>query len=321
MPIVQSSFLPHYFVQHTRVQTVAPALLRAPSRLSRVRQRLELPDGDFIDLDFTIKGRKKAAIISHGLEGSSDSQYVHGISRALDRECFDIFAWNMRGCSGELNRLLPSYHSGFTEDLETVINHVVGLGYPQIALIGFSVGGNITLKYLGEAPDRVPTSICASIVFSVPLDLASTAEELACDKNRFYMNIFLRSLLSKLNAKANYFPGEIDLSGADRIRTFAQYDARFIAPLFGFEGAADYWAKASAKPFLENICVPTLILSSKDDAFLRSDSFPTAVAEKSQHIHLEVSQFGGHVGFMYSYPWGRYYSEVRAVEFLREQCS
>ncbi len=318
MPIITTSFKPFSLFRHPKIQTIAPALLRNPRPLKRERVRLETSDGDFVDIDQRIAQKNAVAIISHGLEGSSQSQYVIGIARALESAGFDTIAWNMRGCSGENNRLLTSYHSGFTADLDAVIEYAGTLGYEHIALIGFSVGGNITLKYLGENSGSLSPRIKAALVYSVPLDLRSTAEELALAKNALYMKVFLRSLLEKLAEKAVRFPGAIDLSGADEIKTFAQYDSRYIAPLFGYASAEEYWVKASSKPFLPSIKVPTLLLTSVDDPFLRPASIPTDAAAANPFFYLEVSQFGGHVGFMRSLPWGSYYSEMRGVTFLSE---
>lgn len=317
MPICSSSFKPAVFLRTGHLQTVLPALLRRARSSHFERKRLELDDDDFLDLDLWRADQSALAIVSHGLEGSSTSQYVGGISHALHSTGYDILAWNMRGCSGEVNRLIASYHSGFTADLDRVITFAcTQLGYAKIVLIGFSVGGNITLKYLGER--AVPNSaIKAAVTFSVPCDLASSARQLALRENCLYMGVFLRSLFDKLKIKQKRFGKKIDLSGIEKIRTFAEYDGRFIAPLHGFQSAEDYWEKASSLPFLSNIHIPTLLLSSQDDSFLAADSLPQQIAATNPNFHLEITRYGGHVGFMYSTPWGRYYSEQRALEFLK----
>lgn len=301
------------------MQTIAPALLRFSTLPSCARERLELADGDFLDVDHFRQGADRAVVISHGLEGCSKARYVRGLTRELLSAGYDVIAWNMRGCSGELNRHLRSYHSGFTEDLRAVIDAVVKCNrYQTLALAGFSVGGNITLKYLGESPATVSPLITSAVTFSVPTDLTSSAAQLARRENSLYMGIFLRSLFNKLRRKVRRAPGSIDLTGLGEIKTFAQYDARFIAPFFGFASAQDYWTKASSRPFLSRIRVPTLLMSSSDDSFLSRESIPRNEAQFSQYLTLEITRYGGHVGFMRSSPWGRYYSDLRAVEFMEQ---
>jgi hypothetical protein len=201
-----------------------------------------------------------------------------------------------------------------------VVEHVREALNPEtLVLIGFSVGGNLTLKYLGENEGKASQGISAALTYSVPCSLASSAEVLALPRNRVYMRMFLRSLIGKLKEKEMRNPGSFNLLGVDSIRTFKEYDSRYIAPLFGFDSAEDYWAKASSLPHLEKIATPTLLLMSRDDPFLDPRRSPTEIALKSKYLHLEVSDFGGHLGFMQRGPWGDYYTEQRAVEFLSEQ--
>jgi predicted alpha/beta-fold hydrolase len=318
MPLIPSLFKATIGFRAPTIQTVLPALFRNPNpQTSCHRHRLHLADSDFIDFDHYPAEGEKLAIISHGLEGNSKARYVRGMVRILSANGYDVITWNMRGCSGQLNNLLPSYHSGFTQDLEAVLTHALSFtGISKAVLIGFSVGGNLTLKLLGELGDKAPTMIRAAVTFSVPTNLGSSAEVLARPYNRIYMNMFLRSLCGKLRAKEQRQPGVLDLTGIERIRTFREYDSRFIAPLFGFKSAQDYWTQASSEPFLPKIRVPTLLLTSRDDPFLDPITLPIKSAENSEFFHLEVSEFGGHVGFMNSHPWGDFYSEQRALGFF-----
>ncbi len=296
------------------MQTIHPALFRRVPRVTRRRERLELADGDFLDLDWASAGRGKLAILSHGLEASSQAPYIQGMATALIARGWDILAWNYRGCSGEMNRLLPFYHSGASHDLHEVVEHALKV-HPaeQVDLVGFSLGGNMTLKYLGER--EAHPRLHRAVAFSVPCDLACSSVRLSARVNQLlYMERFLRSLRQKLVAKKPSFPEQIDLQGIGAIRNFRQFDNRFTAPLHGFRDAEDYWARASSRPFLPRIKIPALLVNAANDPFLGPGCFPREEAEASECFHLEVPEDGGHVGF--STQGREYWSEQRAAEFL-----
>jgi uncharacterized protein len=314
MPVITSRFRPPFFLREGHLQTILSALL--PRRLSVIfeRERLELDDGDFLDLDWLRTGRLRLAVISHGLEGSSKGSYIRGMSARLRAAGWDVLAWNFRGCSGEGNRLLRSYHSGETADLGRVIHHAAKT-HSEIALIGFSLGGNITLKYLGEIPPHPSVKKAAAI--SVPIDLASCARALDLrPANRFYLRRFLGTLIAKMEAKALRFPREMDVSGIGSIRSFQEFDDRYTAPIHGFRDAADYWAQSSSLQFLPRISVSTLLLSARNDPFLTPESFPTAEAENNPMLFLEAPESGGHVGFLNWAGGLKPWSEQRVAEFL-----
>ena len=316
MPILQSTFHPPYFLRNAHVQTILPALIRRRPRILFERERLELQDGDFLDLDWIRSGSERVAILTHGLEGSSAADYVRGMAESLNGAGWDALAWNLRGCGEEPNRLPRFYHSGETGDLATVVRHA-SESYGRIALVGFSLGGNVTLKYLGEAPP--PSSVVVAAAISTPVDLTSSA--LALDgrrTNRLYVRLFLQSLIAKIEAKARGFPNELDARGARAIRTLQEFDNRYTAPLHGFRDAADYWARSSALPFLPQITVPTLLLNAHDDPFLTPASLPFAEASASPFLFLEAPARGGHVGFMDLAKGLQPWSERRVVEFLKE---
>jgi len=296
------------------VQTILPVLL--PRRMTRAfsRTRLELADGDFLDLDWLRAGHARLAVIAHGLEGSSSQKYVRGMAGTLHAAGWDVLAWNFRGCGGEPNRLLRAYHSGDTADLAAVITHAA-VDYSQIALVGFSLGGNVTLKYLGEAPPH--PAIVAAAAISVPLDLASSARALDQRRsNRLYLRRFLVSLIAKIEAKARDFPGELNIEGIRGIRSFQEFDDRFTAPLHGFRDAEDYWKRASARQFLARISVPTLVLNARNDPFLTADSMPGPEAEANASLFLEAPASGGHAGFLDLARGVQPWSERRVAEFL-----
>jgi len=317
VPLVHSTYRHPLGFANGHLQTVLPALFRRVPVVTTRRERIETPDDDFLDLDWTATGADRVAILSHGLEGNSQANYVQGMARALVRQGWEVVAWNCRGCSGELNRRLRFYHSGSSDDLRTVVHHVSGTGrFHQAALLGFSLGGNMTLKFLGEEADAIDPRIVGAVAFSVPCDLAASSIRLEAAENWIYMERFLQSLRRKVREKAKLYPSQLDLDGLEAIRTFKQFDDRFTAPLHGFTGAEDYWARAGSQSFLPRIRVPALLVNAQDDPFLAGGCFPATEAEENPRFYLEVPQSGGHVGFV---SWGRSgetWPETRATEWL-----
>lgn len=282
-----------------------------------IRERIDTPDGDFLDLDWSETGAARLAVVSHGLEGDSQRSYVRGMVRACNRAGWDALAWNMRGCSEEPNRQMGAYHSGRTEDLEAVVQYAFEKHrYEQLALIGFSLGGNLTLKYLGERGTAVDDRICGAVAFSVPCDLQAGAEHLARWSNRLYMKRFLRALRARVRTKVALFPGQLDDDGLDDIRTFREFDGRYVAPLHGFSSAEDYWQRCSCKPLLRNITCPTLLINAADDPFLPAACYPEYEADRNNNFFLEIPRYGGHVGFVSFNAQHLYWSEQQATAFL-----
>lgn len=318
MPLVNSSsYRAPFWLPGGHAQTIFPALFRRVETPWRERQRLELADGDFLDLEWTGRTSSKLAILSHGLEGSSNAPYVGGMARALASAGWDVLAWNFRGCGGEANRLLRFYHSGATEDLHEVVSHAAA-SHPasRIDLIGFSLGGNLVLKYLGEGVWPLSAKLHAAVAFSVPCDLADSAARLSHRANRQYMARFLTGLREKITSKAAAFPGEIDLAGLEEMRTFKQFDDRYTAPLHGFRDANHYWRECSSRRFLDAIRLPSLLVNAGNDPFLGERCFPIEEAVRHAQLHLEIPSTGGHVGFPASDSSGSYWSERRAIGFL-----
>lgn len=299
-------------------QTMAPVLLRRVPVVTRRRERLELPDGDFLDLDWAIENAsERLVLLTHGLEGASSDTYIQGMAWACLRAGWDVLAWNFRGCSGEPNRLLVSYHSGATGDLETVLNHALSTGrYRRVDLIGFSLGGNITLKFLGEKGTSLDSRVGRAVTFSVPCDLSSSSHQLARWSNRIYMGRFLRSLRTKIREKILRFPGQVQDLGLERMKTFREFDEAYTAPIHGFLGAEDYWEKASSLPVLTQITIPTLLVNAKNDPFLAAACFPEEAARESTHFHLEAPSAGGHLGFSATGKGIISGAEQRALRFL-----
>ena len=290
--------------------------MRKVLAVSYERRRLELSDGDFLDLDWSTCGGARVAVLCHGLEGNSGRPYMKGMVRAFNAAGWDAVAMNFRGCSGQTNRLARSYHSGATEDLRAVLEAVLAAGYAEIVLVGFSLGGNLILKYLGEDPAAVLPQVRAAVTISVPVDLAETSRLLTLPRNRVYHFRFLRRLAKKIRAKAALTATGLDPSPLARVRTLIDFDDVFTAPLHGFADAADYYRRNSSRQWLGQIRVPTLLLTAQNDPLLGPRCYPRDQARISQHFSLAVTAWGGHVGFRL--PGPRYYSEIQAVEFAEQ---
>ena len=318
MPLLADDYTPpNRLFENAHVQTIYPNLARHVDGVAYQRERIETDDGDFLDLDWSRRGAGRLAVLSHGLEGSTRSSYIRGMTRALGQRGWDVLAWNYRGCSGEHNRRARVYHSGATEDLEAVVQHAMRRsGYAALALIGFSLGGNLVLKYLGERGADVDGRIRRAVVFSVPCDLAAGADRIAHRSNWIYQRRFLRSLGAKVQARQPFFPdvyGPLDLAS---VRTLRDFDDRFTAPVHGFESAADYYARSSSRAFLSHIRIPTLLVNAADDPFLPPSCYPVEEAREHEWLYLQTPQHGGHVGFVAFNRQGEYWSEKQAAAFL-----
>ncbi|MDD5200773.1 MAG: alpha/beta fold hydrolase [Terrimicrobiaceae bacterium] len=319
MPLIEhSSYVAPLWLRSGHAQTIFAGVFRRVPWITRERERIATPDGDFLDLDWNRTHRAaRVAIVSHGLEGESRNACVQGMAAALHRAGWDVLAWNFRGCGGEPNRLLRSYHSGATEDLQAVIGHALAGGqYARAALVGFSLGGNLTLKYLGDLGATVDFRVDRAVTFSAPCDLAASSVRLESQANRIYMGRFLRGLRAKIREKMRRFPGELTDAGLDAMRTFREFDGAYTAPLHGFRSAEDYWARASSRPVLDRIAIPTLLVNARNDPFLPAACFPEEAARASAHFHLEAPRGGGHIGFVSFNARNEYWSETRAVAFL-----
>lgn len=301
-------------------ETIIPHIFRRVKPVGYARERIDTPDGDFLDLDWSAGSSEKLVIFSHGLEGSSRAKYIQGMIPLFIERGFDALAWNCRTCGGEMNRTARFYHSGASYDLATVIDHVLkNKQYKEIYLVGFSMGGNITLKYLGEKSAAADSRIKKAVVFSVPLDLQSSTERMTGGMGAVYTRKFVRTLNKKLKLKKEELAKlGIDISGAHKIWDFKTWDGRFTAPLHGFKSAEDYYTKSSSRPVLKDIRVPTLIVNAKNDPFLGEACFPTEELRAHPFVKLEIPESGGHVGFQKN---GRFESERYALEFITGRSS
>jgi predicted alpha/beta-fold hydrolase len=277
------------------------------------RERIQTPDNDFLDLDWLRQGSKRLMIISHGLEGNSSRAYMKGMAHAGYTKSFDVLTWNFRGCSEEMNKQLRFYHSGATDDLDWIVRHAILKGYTEIYLIGFSLGGNLTLKYLGEKQPYQELKRAA--VFSVPIDLHTSCLKISKRSNWVYSNRFLKSLKGKVIQKSTRMAG-LDIIGIEKIKTLIQFDDHYTAPLHGFLNAIDYYSKCSSLHFLETIKIPTLLVNARNDPFLSEACYPVSQLKNHPFIKFESPTYGGHVGFTQFKKNGLYWSEERALSFL-----
>jgi predicted alpha/beta-fold hydrolase len=322
MPVINCDYRPPFLLANGYVQSILPSLLRRIDCTHFQRERLNTDDGDFLDLDWSRVSPssmgKTLLIISHGLEGHSRRPYVAGIARDANTQGWDALAWNFRSCSGEMNKTLRFYHSGATDDLQRVIEHAHGLGYQHIHLVGFSMGGNLSLLHAGRQGRNLPPYIKSVIAFSVPCDLAASSQRLAERKNKIFMWRFLRDLRTKIDAKALEFPDDVSVEGFHQIKTFQHFDDRYTAPIHGFNDAADYWARSSCKSVLKDIRIPALLVNAQNDPFLPEACFPYLEAQQSEWLSLEVPRSGGHVGFIELNNRHAYWMERRVVEFVKQ---
>lgn len=318
MPLVShSSYQPPLLFKNPHLQTIFANRVRPIGRLPYIRERISTPDLDFLDLDWVKQGSQKLLILTHGVEGSSLEYHVIGMAKAFLGQGFDILAWNHRGCSEEPNLLARAYHMGSSDDLYTVIQHVSQTtSYASIVLIGFSLGGNVTLKYLGESSDHIPSNIQCAVLFSTPCHIYSSISAVSTQKNQIYHHLFMRSLIRKFKQKALRHPNQLSTECLFEISNFTEFDRLLTAPLNGFSSSEEYWQQASSIPYLPRVNIPSLIINAEDDPLLSPVSSPKDIAKNHPHLYLEIPKHGGHCGFVSFASNGIYWSEKRAIEFV-----
>jgi predicted alpha/beta-fold hydrolase len=324
----QTTFKPAWWLSNSHLQTLYPALFRkAPEPPDYRRERLTTPDHDFIDIDFCGTGDQPLIILLHGLTGSSQSGYIKGLQAALCRQGFRSAVLNFRGCSGSSNNKARCYHSGETEDIH-FLYQTLRQREPDTAFgaVGFSLGGNVLLKWLGEQGERLDLFAAAAV--SVPLLLSVCATKLDRGFSKCYRANLLRELKQYMQAKLQHLRriGQAEeamkieqLGDLSAIDSFWQYDDRVVAKLHGFDDVHDYYRRSSSRQFLKSITVPTLLIQAIDDPFMNKDVLPRP-DELSPHIQLEITEHGGHVGFISgSAPFNpSYWLERRIPEFLKQ---
>ena len=276
MPILKSSYeRPPAYLFNGHLETIIPSLYRKVSGVAYVREKIDTPDGDFLNIDWSKVGGQKLLLISHGLEGDSRRHYAMGLVKLFNQQGIDVVVWNNRTCGGEINLKPILYHHGASYDLETVIRHIQSShSYTEIFLAGISMGGAQTLKYLGERGADLPKEITRAAVYSAPCNLPSSADTLKYASNLFYKNRFLGKLKQKMEAKAIQYPELIDLDLLRRVRDFDAFDTHFTAKLHGFKDAADFYRSVSADNWMHQIQIPTLIINALNDPLLGPECYP-----------------------------------------------
>lgn len=298
MPLIYTTYKAPWYFKNGHLQTVYGSTFRKISQPKYQREQLDTPDGDFLFLDWIKNNNKKLAIITHGMCGSSNETHVKGLVNALSAIHYDVLALNFRGSNDIPNRTWKTYHSGETDDLRFVINEILCRNeYEAIVLTGYSLGGNIILKYLGEQSDQISPLIKRAAVMSVPCDLDGCDLALQKGINKLYLWKFQKDLHKLLKNKVLQYPDKFSYEAFKKAFSLGDYANVYIAPAFGFKDADDYHTKSSSLQYLHKIKIPTLLLQAKDDAFLSASCYPTDIAEKSPYLTLEISQNGGHVGF------------------------
>lgn len=316
MPVINVHALrPPVFQLGGQLQTILPGLFRKIISQPPVEVVVPTPDGDELEADIYELGDRPWVIVCHGLEGNSRRPYILGMTQALLANGYNVAAWNYRSCGSQINKKPQFYHSGATHDLNCMVNWISNRFKKPLYLVGFSLGGNLILKYLGELSAEAQEHIVAAAVISVPADLAGSCTRLDSPIGWPYRTVFLQSLIKKVKLKAKVFPTVFDLKDIDKIKSLREFDDRFTAPLHGFLNAADYYNKCSSKFFITNIRRPVLYITAKNDPFLNQRCFPIHECEVSPFVNLELLPNGGHVGFMIS-GQEESYPEVRVPGFF-----
>ena len=318
--IRKSLFQPPWWLRNAHLQTCFAPLVRSKARPVPRNERLELPDGDFVDLSWFGVGVGPVVVVLHGLGGSIDSAYARGIVTHLSGSGFRVVLMHFRGCSGVLNRKLRAYHSGDTEDVRYLFSVLRDrLGDTPLGAVGYSLGGNVLLKYLGEEGEQSP--ITAAVSVCAPLELSKCAERLDTGLSRFYQWYLLSSLNRGLREKMRSMGAglHLGLNSQDvrSIRTIYDFDECVTAPLHGFAGAADYYEKSSSRQYLAEIRSPVLVLQARDDPFMLPEILPDE-CELASSVELEIAAGGGHVGFVTGpLPWRPvYWLDHKVTDYL-----
>lgn len=317
MPYIQqSTYKAPFLFRNGHLATVYPALFRKVPMPEFQRERIKTPDHDFLDLDWVKNRHNRLVIVLHGLEGNAQRHYITGMINYFGKRGWDGLGVNLRGCSGEDNLQLRSYHMCATDDLDTVIQHVINHhSYKRIALVGFSLGGSLIINYLGGQKFEIPDEIRTAVAFSVPTHTTSAAYRIAKWDNSLYIKRFMKTLNEKIESKAKQYPDAFQLP-PEMPKTLGEFDEKYTAPVHGFESPMDYYSKCSPVNNIPNIKIPILLVNAQNDSFLSEKCFPHDIASNSNLFHFEAPKHGGHVGFVEFNKDGSYWSERRAYEFI-----
>ncbi len=316
--MASADFKPAWWLPSPHLQTLWPVFFKKRQPLDLTAEQVELDDGDFIDLRWSKKKSDKTVLVLHGLEGSLESHYVNGIMFQLEKSGYKPVLMHFRGCGGRTNRLARAYHSGETGDVSTIVEHIKNkTGEYPFAAIGFSLGGNVLLKWLGETGELNPLN--KAVAVSVPFRLHDAAKRLEKGISKIYREHLLDALRKTYIEKFKNITSPLNVD-VNQLKSFWDYDDKVTAPLHGFAGAQDYYDSCSSRQFLKTIKIATRIIHSSDDPFMFTETVPGS-EELSKFVDFLLTARGGHVGFISgatpvsTYSW----SEKKIIEFLKEK--
>lgn len=327
MPELISNFKPAWWLPGPHLPTIWGKMARRRAPVHDRLERITTPDGDHVTLVRmgTITEGVPHLFILHGLEARISAKYAHGMLDEARKLGWSGDMLMFRSCDGEVNSARRFYHSGETTDLDFVVRRLLdqhpGL---QLMMCGVSLGGNVLLKWLGELGKKVPSQVKRAAAVSVPYDLEAGARLMEHGFARVYVRHFLRTLIEKTAEKLKLYPDLCDFEELKVARTFFEFDGLLTGPVHGFAGAHDYYRRSSSINFLDDVHVPTLLLSAWNDPFLPKSVLSTVrnIARRNRHLFVEFSRTGGHVGWIAGHPWAqRYYMEARVIEWLSDVSS
>jgi uncharacterized protein len=305
--------------KNMHINTLTAAVFRKVKDYSTTKERVETNDGDFFDVEWSKVNSKKLLICLHGLEGNATKPYMHGMMKRFNFRKYDTVGLHHRGCSGDDNRKLKSYHTGFYDDLEFFVNKINDESYyNEIVICGFSAGGNIALKYAGYLGSNLPKIVKKIIAISSPIDVEACSIEFMKPANYIYTKNFLFTLKRKAQHKHDLYPGTFDINKVWKSKNFNDFDAAYTAPVWGFESANDYWAKSSSLSGIKNVTIPILLINALDDSFLSPSCYPYDLMESMPNFYLATPKYGGHLGFMKRDKNGYLWTEKLAARWVNQ---
>ena len=319
MPYIEQSTYksPIWPLSTSHVQTILPSFFRPCEAVDYERDVFHTPDDDELYLDWSKVGGDSLVIISHGLCGHSRRHYVLSIVKAFNEIGCDALAWNFRGTGGSSGHQLKITTNNSTDELDWVTRHALEVGkYRRVFFCGYSMGGNMTALYFCREYATLPKEVCGGAVFCATTDLVSCSDNFETFVGRKYCWHFLKQLLELVKRKAAEFPGSLDLTGIDDIRSFIPFDNRYTAPICGFKDAMDYYVTASACRHYSKLRVPLLMVQPKNDPFMSGKCYDIEEARRNPYLYLEIPESGGHCGFISK--GSQWWPAKRAVEFAKQ---
>ena len=313
-----NTFRPSCWLPGPHLQTIWASKIRNIKSPKTTKEQIELEDGDFLNLFWLVEGNGPIIIIVHGLEGDQSSNNVKAMFNVISKIGWNVVLLLNRNCGGISNRLHRTYHAGETQDLNFVIN-LIKSRYPNLPIMafGYSLGGNMLLKWLGEKGEKAHIKAAAAV--STPFDLSSSAKILDKGFSKIYQKHFVNLLCKSAVRKFGDIPPFFNPGNLKKIKTLREFDEKITAPLHGFNNADHYYSESSCKKFLKNIRIPTLIMNSLDDPFLDAKTFPTT-KEVSEMVKLEYLEKGGHAGFIFGNSWKKFgWIETRIPIFFKNE--